>query len=481
MIPDEDEARLRQLGYAQELRRMLGVVDNIIVGLATISPVVALYAVLQVGTILAGPGWVWTLPISLLGQCLLLAVYAELAALFPLAGGAYQWTRRLAGPSYAWLTGWFAVCAYLVANTTIAYLAAPWALDLLGVQPTPGRLVAAAALFICACSAINLRGIATTHRVLKFGVAAEIIATIGVGIALLVAFRNQSPSLLETVKNESHAAQGTEFLAALAVAGWVFIGFDACVGVSEETRAASRNVPRALWWTLLSAGTVVILSAVAILLAHPAPADITSGDDTDPVATAVTTALGPRAGKPFDVVVLVAFFACGLAAQALTARTIFSIARDDVLPGSAYLKRVNARQSPGAALIVVTVVGCAGLLLALNSAAIGSIITFGTAMIYVVFLLIAWSALTTRIRGKDASGPLLRRSPAKIMINALAVVWLTFELVNIAWPRPELAPTGAPWYQIWAAPLVISLAVAAGAAYLWLAKPQHKVPTDFTT
>ena len=31
------------------------------------------------------------------GQCLLLAVYAELASEFPIAGGAYQWSRRLHG------------------------------------------------------------------------------------------------------------------------------------------------------------------------------------------------------------------------------------------------------------------------------------------------------------------------------------------------------------------------------------------------
>ena len=47
-------------------------------------------------------------------------------------------------------------------------------------------------------------------------------------------------------------------LAALAVGGWVFIGFDACVGASEETRNAARHVPRAIWIALLSVGGIVI-------------------------------------------------------------------------------------------------------------------------------------------------------------------------------------------------------------------------------
>ena len=135
--PDDDAARLRELGYEQELRRRLGGLDNVAMGFATISPVVGLYAVALIGTTLAGPAWLWVLPVALAGQCLLLALYSELAAEFPVTGGPYQWTRRLAGPAYGWLTGWVAVCAYAAANTTIAYLGAPWLLTLLGIDPRP--------------------------------------------------------------------------------------------------------------------------------------------------------------------------------------------------------------------------------------------------------------------------------------------------------------------------------------------------------
>src|SRR5687768_17744746 len=94
-----DAERLRQLGYEPQLRRGLGALGNVAMGFATISPVVGLYAVVLVGMIAAGPAWVWTLPVCLVGQCLLLAVYAELASQFPVSGGAYQWTRRLLGPT----------------------------------------------------------------------------------------------------------------------------------------------------------------------------------------------------------------------------------------------------------------------------------------------------------------------------------------------------------------------------------------------
>ena len=139
MSVDADAVRLRELGYEQELRRGLQVFDNVAMGFAAISPVVGLYAVVFVGMTVAGPAWVWALPVTLAGQCLLLAVYSELASQFPIANGAYQWSRRLVGPRYGWFNGWVALCAFAVANTTIAYLGAPWALALLEIEPTARR------------------------------------------------------------------------------------------------------------------------------------------------------------------------------------------------------------------------------------------------------------------------------------------------------------------------------------------------------
>jgi amino acid transporter len=264
-------------------------------------------------------------------------------------------------------------------------------------------------------------------------------------------------------------------LAALAVGGWVFIGFDACVGASEETKRATRHVPRAIWLALLSVGALVILNAFAVTLSHPDPASVVAGRDVDPVATSVVSSFGSWSAKPFAAVVLSAFLACGMSAQALTARTIYSVARDDVLPGSSFLRRVDRRRSPVGAIVATTVVGSAGLLLGLNSAAVGSLITFGTAAIYVAFLLVAVAALVARVRGTWIPGGQVRLGRAGVAVNALAVAWLAFESVNIAWPRASLAPPGAPVYQVWAAPILLAVIAATGSAYLFVAKPQRKL------
>ena len=475
---DADAARLRELGYRQELERRLRITDNVAMGFAAISPVVGLYAVVLVGTVVAGPAWVWVLPVALAGQCLLLAVYAELASEFPIAGGAFQWTRRLVGGSYGWFAGWVAVCAYAVANTTIAYLGAPWALTLTGIEATPEAIVIAGVVLVLLCAAAGAIGIGVLSTMVKLGISAEILASVGIGVALLLVFREHGASLLtDTLGAEALSGGSTAagMLAALAVGGWVFIGFDACVAAAEETRNAARHVPAAIWIALLTVGTLVILNAVAVTLAHPDPASVVRGEDVDPVTTAVVSSFGSWSSKPFAAVVLIAFLACGMSAQALTARTMYSIARDGALPGSRFLRRVDRRRVPVGAMVVTAVVACLGLLLGLESAAVGSLIAFGTAAIYVAFLLIALAALIARLHGTWRPAGRIQLGRAGVVVNVLAVAWLAFETVNIAWPRESLAPSAAPWYQVWAAPLVLTLITAVGVAYLLVAKPQRSL------
>ncbi|WP_369199081.1 APC family permease [Streptomyces djakartensis] len=482
-----DASQLEQLGYDQELRRGLGVFGNISMGFATISPVVGLYAVSLVGTLVAGPMWLLALPVALIGNLLLVSVYAELASQYPISGGAYQWTRRLVGPRYAWVSGWLSVCAYLAANTTIAYLAAPWGWALFGAVPTPNQLVATAAGFIVVASVVNAYGIDLLRKALAAGVAAEFVASVVVGLGLLLFCNHNGLAILVddmgTVGTFFGGSTMSAMLAVLAVAGWAFIGLDACIAASEETRDAARNVPKALWGAMLAVGTLVVLNAVAVTLAHPNLEGVVSGEDLDPVTTAVVAGFGGWATKPFVIVVLIAFFACGLAAQGATARIVYSMARDHVLPFSSALRKVNERQAPIGGIVAVTIVGVAGLLLGLNSAAIGSLIAFGTAVIYLVFFLIAAAALWARLIGRWVPAGTVRMGRLGTVVNVAAAVWLGFEFINIAWPRAILAPIDAPWYQVWAGTLVTVIVIFVGAAYLLARRPDRLVAaaTSFAT
>ncbi|MFJ9419292.1 APC family permease [Streptomyces sp. NPDC101227] len=476
--PDSDAARLQDLGYKQELRRSLGVLGNISMGFAVVSPVVALYAVAMVGTTVAGPAWIWALPLVLLGQCLVVNVYSELTSQWPVAGGPYQWGRRLLGPSFGWMGGWVWQFAVMFGNTTVAYLAAPWVFALIGVTPSPGQMVAVSMAILIGCMLVNAYGIKILSLVVSLGIAAEAIASVLVGLTLLLFFREHGFALFtETMGAEALSGGSTvmAFLAAVAVAGWAFIGFDACVSTSEETKDAGRQVPRAMWWSLLSVGAVVILNAMAVALAHPHPEKVVAGQDLDPVTTAVTTAFGSWSDKPFVAVVLVGFLACAMASQGGAARGLYSLARDGVFPCSAQVKKVNKRQAPIGGLIASTLVSGAALLLGLNATAIGSLIAFGTAATFLPFFLTALAALIARVRGTWVPAGHIRQGAKGTFLNVLAVLWTGFEVVNVCWPREILAPPGAPWYQVWAGLLGTAVIIVIGLLYLVVKRPQDKI------
>ncbi|MEZ0089427.1 APC family permease [Streptacidiphilus sp. EB129] len=480
----DDAARLEALGYRQELRRSLNILGNISMGFAVVSPVVGLYAVAQVGMGIAGTAWVWALPICLLGQALVVCVYSELASQWPLAGGAYQWSRRLTNPSFAWLSGWMWQFAVMFANTTVAYLASPWVFALFGVTPTPAQLVLVSFGFMLFCTLVNAYGINMLRWFVSLGIAAEAVASVLVGVSLLLVFRQHGFALLTNTLG-APAAVGTStfgaFLAVIAVGGWAFIGFDACVSTAEETKDAARQVPRAMWWALLSVGSVVILNAVAVELAHPNPADVVSGKDLDPVTTAVVHSFGGWADKPFVLVVLVSFTACLMASQGGAARGLYSLARDDVFPFSRQVRKVNRHKAPIGGLVAATVVSCAALPLGLKSAAMGSLITFGSAATFVPFFLLTLVSLIARVRGTWTPSGEVGYGRFGTLLNALAVLWTGLEVVNICWPRTILAPVGAPWYQVWAALLGVGIVGVTGIGYLLVRRPQDRIRADSPT
>ena len=80
-----------------KLNRSLSVWNSLTIGFAVVSPVVGLYAIIGVQTVVTGGGWFAALALCLVMQLLVATVYAELSSQFPIAGGAYKWARQLGG------------------------------------------------------------------------------------------------------------------------------------------------------------------------------------------------------------------------------------------------------------------------------------------------------------------------------------------------------------------------------------------------
>ncbi|HEV8649561.1 MAG TPA: amino acid permease [Actinomycetes bacterium] len=128
---DADAVLLRRFGYPPQLARTLGWGESFGMGFSFISVTTGIFTTFGFLLATAGPRGIWTWPVAVAGQTLVALVYGALAARVPLAGGAYQWATRLAGPSVGWWVGWLSLSFLVIVTVSVDYAlvqAAVWPL-----------------------------------------------------------------------------------------------------------------------------------------------------------------------------------------------------------------------------------------------------------------------------------------------------------------------------------------------------------------
>ena len=439
-----------------KLNRSLSVWNSLTIGFAVVSPVVGLYAIIGVQTVVTGGGWFAALALCLVMQLLVATVYAELSSQFPIAGGAYKWARQLGGSVTGQYAGVIYISSTIAMLTTTAYTGGVWLAIFFGSGGGGGlSLVLWGVVFLLICTVLNLAHVNVFKVVITLGVYAEMVGSVGVALLLFLFFRQHSFSeLFQHLGTGTAPSQTAAFLAALAIAGWAFIGFDACSTIAEETHEPKRMVPRAIFFSLCMVGSVVLFNSAALTLSFDRDTLLTTSATSDPITPVITDSFGAWAEKPFLAIVMTAFLACGASVVQYTSRIVYSMAREGNMP--AVLSRVTTAKTPRNAVICVVVLAGFGLLFGLNDGAVATVLAFGTGGLYAMFTMTTGVGLFTRLTGRwDPSLGELKLGIWGLVINAVAFLWSVFEFSNIAWPRAYAVSPHAPWWQLWAVPLVL--------------------------
>src|SRR5687768_18130769 len=95
---------------ADKLHRSMSVWNSFTLGFAVVSPVVGLYAIIGVQTVVTGGGWFAALAIGLPWRFLLATVYAGLSPHFRFQGVVYNGPRHLGGPLAGHYPGVIYIC-----------------------------------------------------------------------------------------------------------------------------------------------------------------------------------------------------------------------------------------------------------------------------------------------------------------------------------------------------------------------------------
>jgi urea carboxylase system permease len=475
-----DAAGLADFGYRQELHRSMGRYASFAAGFSFISVLTTVFQFFAFGYSFGGPRFFWTWPAVLLGQLMVAACFAELAARYPISGAVYQWSTRLSNAVFGWYAGWIMVLGQIVVVAAAALalqvvLPPVWSgFQFIGTDTSPlssdgaaNAAVLGIALLVVT-TAVNMLDNRVMSLVNRVGVTAEIVGAVLI-VVLLFTHADRGPSVT------LHGGGGAPalFVGAFAAA-YVMIGFDSAGEMSEETRHPRRVAPRTILTALTAAGVLASLLVLAALLAAPSLTDGRLG--TDGLSYVLTSRLGSGPGRALLCDVALAVAVATLAIQTSATRMLFSMARDRALPFAGPLARVSPRTGQPAVPALV-VGGLAAALLLLSFASPDAWLAIGTTcivMLYLAYAMVTGPQLVQRLRGRlpagvDESGaPLFSLGRWGVPVNALAVVYGLVMTVNLAWPRAAVYdPSGGHWYFRWFSPLVVLAALAIGTAWRW--------------
>ncbi|KAL9125035.1 MAG: hypothetical protein Q9217_005705 [Psora testacea] len=352
----QDEGRLAELGYTQELRREWSVFHNFGISFSIISVITGITELFTYGLNTGGPGpmtvgWIIVSFFTLIVGCSM----AEILSAIPTSGGPYFWAYMLApqhhAPFFAWVTGWFNLLGQIAVTTAVdfglASLISTIAQIENGYDPSPGGTLGILAIILVSHIAVNMFSVATLKYVIYSSVTINTVGLCCLAISILAKAPSlQSASFVFAKFYDGTGAMGSDGWSVRASPAYVAIcgmlmtqytitGFDASAHLCEETREAIRDAPLGL--VVAIGGSAVLGFFLLVSLLFSIGDFDAVRQDPLPVLKIMTDACGRTGGLVLMVMCLLSIWHCGLFSLTSNSRMMFAFARDGGIPHSLHI------------------------------------------------------------------------------------------------------------------------------------------------
>ncbi|WP_449244989.1 amino acid permease [Desulfobacca acetoxidans] len=257
------------------LDRCLSRFDLVIIGVAQIIGA-GIFVIVGVGVKIAGTGIVLSFAISGFAAMLAALCYAEMAAMHPVAGGAYSYAHAIFGEIYAWIIGWDLILEYGMGAATAAVGWSYYFQELLkglnvvlpawaaggalsradGLINLPAALIV---LLLAALLILRTRTNALVARSLVFLKVGILLVVVMVGI-----FYVRPEHLTPLVPKGSFS-----LIQGASLVFFAYLGFDVVAITAEEARRPQRDIPVGIIGSLIICTFIYI--AVTLVLVGMAP------------------------------------------------------------------------------------------------------------------------------------------------------------------------------------------------------------------
>lgn len=448
----DDSALLAQIGYKQELKRHFSTIQVFGVAFLIMGLLPSIASISATG-FLAGPsgflyGWI-------ISSFFIITIGISMSidgSSLPTSGGLFYWSNYYAPDKYK------TVISYVVGNmNSIALVGALCSVDygfaqeLLSVvviakdgnfEVTPAKTYG---VFV-GCVFCHILLTCASSKSCSTLQTASIIVNVTLIVLFLIAlpigakgnFRS-GDFVFRNFENLSNFPIGwTQVSLAWLPSIWTIGAFDSVIHMSEECANATRAIPIGIIGSITacaSIGTIIIIVLLFCIQTDDIENHILGSKFGQPIAQIIYDALGRNWAIIFMMFIAIAQFMMGASILTAISRQIFAFARDNGLPFSFWIKRVNKQLSVPINAVWAGGIGAIiiGLLCIIGTTAANALFT-----LYIAGNYFSWGTpiLLRLTSGKDkfVPGPFYLGKFWTNTIGWVAVVFICYTIVMVMFP-----------------------------------------------
>jgi amino acid transporter len=249
----------------------LGLVGNIVIGLAAVAPAYSLAATLGFVVLAVGEKAPSMFVLAFIPMLLVAFAYKELSQDTPDCGTTFTWGTKAFGPWIGWIGGWGLAVSAIIVLANVAEVAAIYLFKFLNLDDLAENVFAKVLLgsiFIIGMTLVSARGIVVSERVQNVLIAIQFGVLIVVSIIALIRVFAGSAGAQAINPQLSWLWPGgldaSSIAAAIILCIFIYWGWDACLAVGEETKDPGRTPGIAAVITTLILVCTYVLVAFAV-------------------------------------------------------------------------------------------------------------------------------------------------------------------------------------------------------------------------
>ncbi|VUT28213.1 MAG: putative fructoselysine transporter [Candidatus Syntrophoarchaeum sp. GoM_oil] len=237
-----------------ELSRDMGLFQVTMIGIGAMIGA-GVFVLTGIAAGIAGPGFILAFFLNAIIAALTAMAYAELGSCMSEAGGGYVWIKKSLPNPFGFLSGWMDWFAHCIACSLYSLGFGAYFVILLRMAGVnlggidPGLLIKIFAVLVCVFFAyINFKGAAQTGRAESIVTMAKIvILAIFIGFGVLAIVRSGDYTNFTPLFPEGFGAVFT----AMGLTYIAFEGYEIIAQAGEEVVNPKKNIPRAIFLSLL--------------------------------------------------------------------------------------------------------------------------------------------------------------------------------------------------------------------------------------